>query len=280
MNFSLFDILLNLWSETACVAYTWAGGLVNFLLNGVNDLFRNTNVIRYEAFLSVFAEILLIVGIGFSVAQWAISATEGNPDNILNTFKNAILGLFASLGFVIIPVNLLRFTCECCQLLIQGLSINAIQEQLNDVINTDTTVTGVILYPLFCIGIFICVIKVFLGNIKRGGTLIVMLTVAPVHIFNLPRGYTDGFFSWCKQVIALCLTTFVQNFLIALSFLICASSTTVDITLLTMSLGVALAAMEAPRILQQFGLDTTLRTNAGQALMALNSISSVARNLA
>lgn len=29
-------------------------------------------------------------------------------------------------------------------------------------------------------------------------------------MFSVPRGYIDGFTGWCKQVIGLCLTTFLQ----------------------------------------------------------------------
>ena len=29
-------------------------------------------------------------------------------------------------------------------------------------------------------------------------------------MFSIPKGYTDGFVSWCKQVIALCLTAFAE----------------------------------------------------------------------
>lgn len=278
MGFSLFDMLMSCWHDLAAVAFSWGTELVSFLVSGLSDLFSNSTVISYETFLSIFADALFIVGIGFAVAQWAISANEGNPDNIMTTFKNIVLGLFASLGFVIIPVNLLKFTCECCQLIVGNMSLATFNQAVQDKMNTDTTVLGTILFPLFCIAMFICIIRVFMSNIKRGGSLIVMMTVAPMHIFSIPRGYTDGFFSWCKQVIALCLTTFVQNFLITLSMLICASSSTASTSIIIMSLGVALAAMEAPRILQQFGMDTTLKTNFTQALMAVNSIQGIARN--
>lgn len=276
--FSLYDLLFNTFVEFATVAYGWASTFLGFLIFGVETLFTNPNVLWYETFLSVFAEILLVVGTGFAFGNWAISATEGNPENIMNTFKNMFLGLFATLGFIVIPVNLLRFTCECCQLLIQDMSLETIESQINETISTDTTIWGVLILPMFCIIILVCMIKVFLSNIKRGGTLLVLLTVCPLHIFNIPRGYTDGFFSWCKQVLALSLTTFVQNFLVSLSFLIISSEQELGTTSVIMSLGVTLAAMEAPRILQQFGLDTTVRTNVSQALYAVNSTTSLVRN--
>ena len=29
-------------------------------------------------------------------------------------------------------------------------------------------------------------------------------------MFSIVRGYTDGFIQWCKQIIGICLTAFLQ----------------------------------------------------------------------
>ena len=67
-------------------------------------------------------------------------------------------------------------------------------------------------------GIFIafayCVIKVFFQNIKRGGILLVQMSVGSLYMFSVPRGYSDGFTQWMKQVAALCLTAFMQTTLL------------------------------------------------------------------
>ena len=62
---------------------------------------------------------------------------------------------------------------------------------------------------IICLGY--CVIKVFFSNIKRGGILLTQIAVGSLHMFSLPRGYSEGFTSWCKQVIAICFTTFMQT---------------------------------------------------------------------
>ena len=54
------------------------------------------------------------------------------------------------------------------------------------------------------------VIKVFFSNLKRGGILLIQIAVGSLYMFSIPRGYTDGFTQWCKQVIGLCLTAFLQ----------------------------------------------------------------------
>ena len=54
------------------------------------------------------------------------------------------------------------------------------------------------------------VIKVFFANLKRGGILLIQIAVGSLYLFSVPRGYIDGFVGWCKQVIGLCLTAFLQ----------------------------------------------------------------------
>ena len=92
-------------------------------------------------------------------------------------------------------------------------------------------------------------------------------------MFSLPRGYTDGFTSWCKQVIALCFTTFMQTTLLFLGMF-----TMQDEMLL--GFGVMLAANEVPRIAQQFGLETGVRVNAMSAVHTTTSVINIGRTIA
>lgn len=273
--FSLYDTLFNLYTQIASIAYGYATQFLKFLIFGIEALFSNKAVLQYQSFVAVFADFLFLCGVGFAIANWAISVNEGTSESIMTTFKNCIIGLVATLGFVIIPVNLLRFTAECCQLIIADMSLDAITNQITDVISSDITVVGVLIYPLFTIITLVCLIKIFLSNIKRGGTLLILLTICPIHIFSIPRGHTEGFYSWCKQVLALCLTTFVQNFLVSLSFLIIATSSEISIINVVMSLGVCLASMEAPRFMDRLGLDTSLSVNLSSGVSAINTASAM-----
>ena len=64
---------------------------------------------------------------------------------------------------------------------------------------------------IFCIILMAyAVIKVFFANLKRGGILLIQIAVGSLYMFSIPRGYTDGFTQWMKQVIGLCLTAFLQ----------------------------------------------------------------------
>lgn len=118
-----------------------------------------------------------------------------------------------------------------------------------------------------------CVIKCFFSNIKRGGILLTQIAVGSLHMFSLPRGYSEGFTGWCKQIIAICFTTFMQTTLLLLGM----------ITMQThalLGLGVMLAANEVPRIAQQFGLDTSMRVNMMSAVHTTTTAINLGRAIA
>lgn len=65
-------------------------------------------------------------------------------------------------------------------------------------------------------------------------------------MFSVPRGFTDGFWGWCKQVAALCLTAFLQTTLLFLGLL------TFNVNML-LGLGLLLSANEVPRLRSSSG---------------------------
>ncbi len=73
---------------------------------------------------------------------------------------------------------------------------------------------GSITSPIMMIFILILMgyatIKVFFTNLKHGGILLIQIAVGSLYMFSVPRGYIDGFTSWCKQIVGLCLTAFLQ----------------------------------------------------------------------
>ena len=113
---------------------------------------------------------------------------------------------------------------------------------------------------LFCIILMAyAVIKVFFANLKRGGILLIQIAVGSLYMFSVPRGYTDGFVQWCKQIVGLCLTAFLQSTILIAGLLVFK-----DHALL--GLGLMLSAGEIPRIAGAFGLDTTTRANIMSAV--------------
>lgn len=135
---------------------------------------------------------------------------------------------------------------------------------------------GSITSPIFMIFLLImmgyAVIKVFFANLKRGGILLIQIAVGSLYLFSVPRGYIDGFVGWCKQVIGLCLTAFLQA-----TVLIAGLMVVKDQALL--GLGLMLSAGEIPRIAGQFGLETGTKANVMGAVYAAQGAVNLTRTV-
>ncbi len=130
------------------------------------------------------------------------------------------------------------------------------------------------LFNLLCLIAFAyCVVKIFFQNIKRGGILLIQMAVGSLYMFSVPRGYTDGFVQWMKQVAAICLTAFLQTSILYLGLL-----TFPDNMLLGM--GILLSANEVPRIAQQFGLDSSVKVNMMSVVHATTTAVNLTRSVA
>ena len=105
--------------------------------------------------------------------------------------------------------------------------------------------------------------------LKRGGILLVQIAVGSLYMFSVPRGYADGFSQWVRQVLAICLTAFLQTTLLYMGLMTMQSH-------MLLGLGIMLSANEVPRIAQQFGLDSSVRVN----MMSVVHTTSTAVNLA
>lgn len=118
-----------------------------------------------------------------------------------------------------------------------------------------------------------CTIKIFFANLKRGGILLIQIAVGSLYMFSIPRGYIDGFTGWCKQVIGVCLTAFLQTTVLVAGLMVFN-----DHALL--GLGLMLSASEIPRICGQFGLDTSTKANLMSAVYATQQAISITKTIA
>ena len=115
-------------------------------------------------------------------------------------------------------------------------------------------------------------IKVFFANLKRGGILLIQIAVGSLYLFSVPRGYIDGFTNWCKQVIGICLTAFLQATMLITGLMVLSKNA-------LLGLGIMLAAGEVPRIAGQFGLDTSTRANLMSSVYAAQSAVNLTRTI-
>lgn len=91
-------------------------------------------------------------------------------------------------------------------------------------------------------------------------------------MFSIVRGYTDGFIQWCKQIIGICLTAFLQAVILIAGLGVMKENCLLGI-------GLILAASEIPRIAGQFGLDKSMKANIMSTVYAAQSAMNITKTI-
>ena len=266
--------------------FEWTYGLI---FNGISEIFRLINTSAadifglawVQSFIGLFYNLAwMLFGCGFIVSVFDTAiAYEGGQNNIKNLCLNTLKGFFAASLVTTVPQRLYSFCVnlqgtfahELIASFVQsspGNVIGAAQYIMDELNGVHTTAN------LFFIIMFgYCTVKVVLANIKRGGILLCQIAVGSLYLFSVPRGFTDGFYGWCKQVIATCLTAFLQTTILYLGLLTYQTSA-------ILALGICLSANEVPRIAQMFGLDTSTHINMMSVSSAVSMGSRAVRMIA
>ena len=248
----MFEWLFNL-------IYGAVADLFEFINSTTSDIFTLSWV---QAFISLFHALgwmLFVCGLIVAVFDAAV-AYESGQANIKNTCLNVLKGFMAASLVTIVPQRLYTFCVALQGTFAQDLLGGFITGTTASVADSGLSViialaSDVSLFSLFFMILFgYCTVKVVFANIKRGGIMLCQIAVGSLYMFGVPRGYTDGFYSWCKQVIATCLTAFLQTTILYIGLL-----TYTQHPLL--AVGICLSANEVPRIAQMYGLDTSVRVN-------------------
>lgn len=249
------------------VMFEW---VFNLIYGAVADLFEfinesTSNIFALswvQSFISLFHSLvwmLFVCGLIVAVFDTAI-AYESGQANIKNTCLNVMKGFMAASLVTVVPQRLYSF-CVALQGTFTHDLLGGFIADTNDAVADSGLMVitalamNVSLFSLIFIILFgYCTVKVVFSNIKRGGIILCQIAVGSLYLFGVPRGFTDGFYGWCKQVIATCLTAFLQTTILYLGLL-----TYTQHALL--AVGICLSAAEVPRIAQMFGLDTSVRVN-------------------
>lgn len=245
------------------------------------EIFSLSWVSATTKLFSMFGWALFSCGLVIAVFETAIEYQNGRG-NIQATALNVLKGFFAASLVGTLPVELYKF-CISLQFTfardltrifageqtvdLSALALNALTGKFLLVDGEPLLIT---LLALLAFGY--CVVKIFFANIKRGGILLVEIAVGSLYLYGVPRGYIDGFSQWCKQVIALCLTAFLQTTLLFLGLLTFPDN-------MLMALGIMLAAGEVPRVAQQFGMDSSVKVNMMSVIHATNTAVNLSRSV-
>ena len=285
---TVLDALLD-WVYSQIVGFL--GNFFAVMGNMGVELFDLDWVQSIILFFSRLAWALFAVSLVVSAFECGIEYASGRA-NIQQTALNILKGFFAVSLFSTLPVRLYKLSVTLQGTFAAGLtgygsSIGEVGKQiltelgeaetLGDVMSTTslglTILTSPIMF-LFCVILMAyAVIKVFFANLKRGGILLIQIAVGSLYMFSIPRGYGDAFVQWCKQVIGLCLTAFLQSTILIAGLMVFRENA-------LLGLGLMLSANEVPRIAGTFGLDTTTRANIMSAVYTAQAAVNTTRTIA
>lgn len=285
---TILDALLD-WVYSQIVGFL--GNFFAVMGNMGVELFDLDWVQSIILFFSRLAWALFAVSLVVSAFECGIEYASGRA-NIQQTALNILKGFFAVSLFSTLPVRLYELSVTLQGTFAAGLtgygsSIGEVGKQiltelgeaetLGDVMSTTslglTILTSPIMF-LFCVILMAyAVIKVFFANLKRGGILLIQIAVGSLYMFSIPRGYGDAFVQWCKQVIGLCLTAFLQSTVLIAGLMVFRENA-------LLGLGLMLSANEVPRIAGTFGLDTTTRANIMSAVYTAQAAVNTTRTIA
>ena len=247
-------------------------------MNGMGaEIFDLAWVQVITSFFGKFAWALFITGLVVAVFDCALDVQSGKM-TIRETSMNILKGFMACSLFTTVPVALYKFAVS-----MQGIFSNDMISmfeatevepfKLAHLIIMGDPLKHMTFFNIFLlIAMGYCIIKVFFANIKRGGILVISIAIGSLYMFSVPRGYSDGFTSWCKQVIGICFTAFMQVTLLMAGLI------TWNVNVL-LGVGIMMAASEVPRIAGQFGLDTSTRGNLMSGIYAAQSAVNIIKTI-
>ena len=248
------------------------------------DIFDLNWVQATVKLFTLFGWSLFVAGLVVAIFDVAVEYQNGRA-NIKTTAINILKGFFACSLIGVVPIELYKFCITLQNTFAHDLAALGGASQTFDLgITAKSVLVGSFfagnlssqlgLFTLLCLIAFAyCIVKIFFQNIKRGGILLVQMAVGSLYMFSVPRGYTDGFVQWMKQVAAICLTAFMQTTLLYLGLMTFPQN-------MLLGLGIMLSANEVPRIAQQFGLDSSVKVNMMSVVHATTTAVNLTRTIA
>lgn len=264
----------------------WIYGKIISFLNDFFAMMNNMGVELFElpwiqavtTFFGYLGWTLFVVGIVVGAFECAIEY-QGGRGSVKDTALNYVKGFMAVSLFTVLPVSLYSLCVSLQSTFGSAISGLVNPESIGEMAQgalMSAAIPGIgnPILQIFCaVMMGYAVIKVFFANLKRGGILVIQIAVGSLFMFSVPRGYIDGFTQWCKQVIGICVTAFLQSTILTAGLLVF-----LDHPLL--GLGLMLSSTEVPRIAGQFGLDTSTKTNLMGGVFAAQSAINLSRTVA
>ena len=233
------------------------------------ELFELEWIQAIVLFFSQLAWVLYVVGLVVAVFECAIECQSGRG-SVRDTALNALKGFMAASLFSVVPVELYKFSVSLQGEITRGITglggdFGSMAGNIIDSLKNSGTLQDAMVSGVF-------------GGINTITNPILMIFIlfmmgySTIKVFSVPRGYMDGFTNWCKQVIGICLTAFLQATMLIAGLMVLSKNA-------LLGLGIMLAAGVVPRIAGQFGLDTSTRANLMSSVYAAQSAVNLTRTI-
>jgi len=228
--------------------------------------------------------ILLIIGILFSVASFAIRSMEGDSEGSYMLIVNICVSVL--IMYFLFPVAKFLFVDLVKTLLGAVKSIFVTKKDLGDMAFASLSVNGVLgetikdlgLLWLFILSIFLfaVVFSILIQIIKRSGVFVIQIFIGYLHIFSIPQGSYGGFTSWARFTFGILISQVIQwsLFYLGLDLVTEAGAAENSISQFLLGLGILLAAREVDRYMSYFGLfsNNSLKLGATNAIRNISSV--------
>ena len=262
------ELVDEIWTSLIQWIYSAIYTAIGNMFAGINhmgaEIFNLSWVTAVIDLFALFGWALFVAGVAVAIFDLAVEYQTGRV-SVKTTALNIFKGFMACFLVSTVPVELYKFCISLQNVFAtdlanifagaQSASFGGFVIGTMAIAFNPTNVTpGALEMLCILIAFAYCVIKIFFANIKRGGILLIQIAVGELYMFSVPRGYDDGFNQWCKQVVAICLTAFLQTTLLFLGLMTFQNN-------MILGLGIMLAANEVPKIAQQFGLDSSVKVN-------------------
>lgn len=246
-------------------------GLVEWIFDSLTVVFTGINNLGAELFdlnwvksalnfFQIFGFALYISGLAIALYNIVTDYTSYGSVSFKKHASPIFLGYLFVLLFARVPPVLYVFSCSIQNTFTKDLFRTLTNHDLGlgEVAHEallkmkEVFIENSFLGVIYIVFILYALIKVFFATIKRSGVLFTMIGVGSLYCFSVSHAGFDGFFRWGKQIVALCITAFLQTTLMTLGLY------TLSVNLV-IGLGLMMSAGEVDKVAGQFGLDVSAK---------------------
>jgi hypothetical protein len=226
---------------------------------------------------------LLVAGILFSIIDFSLSQIDGNGKDFGYFFKNIFFSILVCSLLKDLAKEMFQFGNTVLGHLLTGMmdGTNNIEDgyiPVSGILQVLGGGLGLTINLIIAVVYMYSIFKILISLYKRAAFFIIHLCIGFFHMFALPSGRWDGFFSWCRLAMGLVLGNVLQ---VSTYYLGLTIYTTINVRDPVMSVIICLAFMSASadidKLLVYFGVQGSGTSIAAYGNSVRRSASSVVR---